>query len=466
MRKVAAPPPAAPPHGPPRKLRKAAVWRNLLLAGVLIGLAFMAFLAGYLERRKTEAELERAAALRRTSPPLVNAAKVKQAPSQTTLALPANITPITEAYVFARAAGFLKCRYVDIGDRVRQGQLLAEIDAPDLDQQVVQAEAAVTQSEAQLGQSQATQLQLIANRDLADVTWKRYKVLVVTGAVSKQDADTQEAAYKAAVANVAAGEKNIRAAEDFVRVSKAALQRLYALQGFKRVTSPFSGVVTARNVDVGALISAAGESQGPARPDRSPTNYPAGGEIFRVAEIGKLRILVPVPQRDAPGLHVGQSADVTAQEFPNRKFAGRLTRTSSSLDDTSRTLLAEVQVSNPAGMLLPGMYVLVNFVFKRVSPPLLVPDAAVVVEAKGTMVAVLRPLTPAEKAKAREDGFETSGLRRVHYEPVELGRNYGIEQEIHSGLKPGEEVAVNPGDAVQEGAIVQIAAPAHLPEGG
>ena len=323
-------------------------WR-LLIGGCLALLAIAAFLEGYLARKKTTRQLDAAAALRQTSPPLVNVAKVKRAPSRSEVLLPGNITPITEAYVYARAAGYLKRRYVDIGDRVRAGQLLAEIDAPDLDQQVTQAEAAVAQAEGQLGQAEATLQQLIATRDLANLTWKRYQVLTASGAVSRQDGDMQQTASKTAEANVTAGEKNVRAAQEFVRASKATLQRLITLKGYEKITAPFAGVVTSRNVDVGALISATGSSQGPTTSTSSPTDVPRGGEVFRVAEISRLRILVSVPQTDAPGIKVGQAADVTVQEFPNRSFPGKVTRTSSSLDAGSRTLLTEVQVANPTG---------------------------------------------------------------------------------------------------------------------
>jgi multidrug efflux pump subunit AcrA (membrane-fusion protein) len=429
-------------------------WR-LLIAGCLALLAIAAFLEGYLARRKTTRQLDAAAALRQASPPLVNVAKVKRAPSRSEVLLPGNITPITEAYVYARAAGYLKRRYVDIGDRVRAGQLLAEIDAPDLDQQVTQAEAAVAQAEGQLGQAEATLQQLIATRDLANLTWKRYQVLTASGAVSRQDGDMQQTASKTAEANVTAGEKNVRAAQEFVRASKATLQRLITLQGYEKITSPFAGIVTSRNVDVGALISAAGSSLGPARSAASPTDVPSGGEVFRVAEISRLRVLVSVPQTDAPGIKVGQSADVSVQELPNRTFPGKVTRTSNSLDAASRTLLTEVQVANPTGILLPGMYTLVKFITDRTDPPFLVPDAALVVEANGTQLAVLEPLSEQEQANTK-----WQGARRVHFQKVQPGRDYGIELEILSGLKGTEEVAVDPGDSVKEGVIVRPAASA------
>src|ERR1700687_4287124 len=265
--------------------------KRTLFIAVLVpgGLIASALLAGYLPRKATTQQLDSAAAKLRSTPPIVNAAVVTRAPNLTEVSFPGSITPITEAYVFARAAGYLKRRYVDIGDRVSAGQLLAEIDAPDLDQQVTQAQAALSQAEGQLGQAEATLVQLIATRDLADVTWQRCQVLTKTGAVSRQAGDMQSTAAKTAEANVTAGEKNVIAARDFVRASKATLDRLVTLQGYEKVTSPFAGVVTARNVDIGALISATGSTQGPQRPNPAgPSDVPSNGEIFRVAQIGSL----------------------------------------------------------------------------------------------------------------------------------------------------------------------------------
>src|SRR5947209_166009 len=233
------------------------LFRVVLLAGAVVA---SALLAGYLPRRGTTKELDEAAAKRKSTPPLVSAVAVKRASNLTEVSFPGSITPITEAYVYARAAGYLKRRYVDIGDRVSAGQLLAEIDAPDLDQQVTQGQAALSQAEGQLGQAEATLEQLIATRDLAAITWQRYQVLTKTGAVSRQAGDTQMTAAKTAEANVTAGEKNVVAARDFVRASKATLDRLFTLQRYEKIASPFAGVVTARNVDVGALISATGSS--------------------------------------------------------------------------------------------------------------------------------------------------------------------------------------------------------------
>jgi multidrug efflux pump subunit AcrA (membrane-fusion protein) len=436
-------------------------FRKLLLALIILGAAAAVYFLGYLPRERTTKELNAAAEARRNTPPLVNAATVKRASPSTQLLLPGNITPITEAYIFARAAGYLKRRYVDIGDRVAAGQKLADIEAPDLDQQVSQSQAALAQAQGQLGQARALLEQLTATRDLAQITWKRYKVLTDAGAVSRQDGDNSSTAARTADASVVAQQKTVAAAEEFVRASQATLERLLTLQRYEQITAPFTGIITARNVDVGALISATGSSLGPARSNAAgPSDVPSGGEIFRLAEISRLRILVAVPQTNAPGIQVGQNATVTVQQNPNQSFKGKVTRTSSSLDAQSRTLLTEVDVDNPKGVLLPGMYAMVSFITERGDPPFLVPDAALVVRASGTVIAVLKPLTPEEQKKATAEGMDPAILaraRRVHFQTVTPGRDYGVELEILDGLGVGAEVAVDPNDAVQEGALVQIA---------
>lgn len=438
-------------------------WGKLLAVAVILGAAAAVYFLGYLPRKRTTKELDTAAAIRGITPPLVNSAVVKRAAPSTQLVLPGNITPITEAYIYARATGYLKQRYVDIGDRVRSGQKLADVEAPDLDQQVSQARAALAQAQGQLGQAQATLEELTATRDLAEITWQRYKVLTADGAVSRQDGDNQSTAAKTSAANVVAQQKTVRATEEFVRASQATLDRLLALQGYERITAPFDGVITSRNVDVGALISAANSNPGPARPNAAgPSDVPSGGELFRLAEIGRLRILISVPQTNAPGVRVGQSATVTVQQIPNQSYQGKVTRTSSSLDAQSRTLLTEVDVENPKGVLLPGMYATVSFVTDRIDPPFMVPDAALVVRSSGTVLAVLQPLTLDEQQKIRAEGIDPATLarvRHVHFQAVAPGRDYGVELEILDGLKVGEEVAVDPSDAVEEGALVQIAAP-------
>jgi multidrug efflux pump subunit AcrA (membrane-fusion protein) len=263
------------------------LWLKLVLPAAVLGAAALVYAFGYLPRERTTKQLNAAAAARRVTPPLVNAATVKRAAPSTELLLPGNITPITEAYIFARAAGYLKRRYVDIGDHVRSGEKLADIEAPDLDQQVSQSQAALAQAQGQLGQSQALLEQLTATRDLAVITWQRYKILTADGAVSRQDGDNQSTSAKTSEANVVAQQKTVRAMEEFVRASQATLGRLLTLQGYEQITAPFDGVITARNVDVGALISATGSSLGPARSNAAaPSDVPSAGEIFRWRKSG------------------------------------------------------------------------------------------------------------------------------------------------------------------------------------
>lgn len=435
---------------------------RLLFAVVILAAAAAVYFLGYLPRERTTKELDAAAAIRKNTPPLVNAATVKRAPQKSELLLPGNITPITEAYIFARAAGYLKRRYVDIGDRVTAGQKLADIEAPDLDQQVSQSQAALAQAQGQLGQARALLEQLTATRDLAQITWQRYKILTEKGAVSRQDGDNSSTAAKTAGASVFAQQKTVTASEEYVHASQATLDRLLTLQHYEQITAPFAGIITARNVDVGALISATGSTLGPARSNgAAPSDVPSGGEIFRLAEISRLRILVAVPQTNAPQINVGQTATVTVQQNPNQIFKGKVTRTSSSLDAQSRTLLTEVDVDNPKWVLLPGMYAMVSFVTERVDPPVLVPDAALVVRASGTVLAVLKPLTPEEQQKETAAGMDRvtlSRTRRVHFQTVTPGRDYGVELEILDGLEAGAEVAVDPNASVGEGALVQIGA--------
>ncbi len=435
--------------------------RRLVLTALALGALVAAFLAGYLPRRTTTQQLDAAATVKQITPPIVNATPVARAPKRTEVSFPGSITPIVEAYIYARAAGYLKRRYVDIGDRVTAGQLLAEIDAPDLDQQVEQAKATLSQAQGQMGQAQATLEQLTATRDLAEVTWKRYQILTKTGAISRQTGDNQSTAAKTAEANVTAGQKTVIAAEEFVHASQAEVNRLVTLQGYEKIRSPFDGIVTARNVDVGALISATGSSLGPARANAAgPSDVPSGGEIFRVAQIGELRVLVSLPQIEASDIHVGQAAKVSVEEIPNALFSGRITRTSNALDAASRTLLTEVQVSNPKGILLPGMYTNVQFITERADPPFLVPDASLLVEANGTSLAMLVPLGEQESQQAVAEGLSADVLarsRKVHFEKVRPGRDYGTTLEVRGSLRVGDYVVVDPGDAVKDGAIVQMA---------
>ncbi len=393
---------------------------KLALVGVAILLLLVALLAvGYLPRRARENILAAGLEQQKVTLPQVNVALAAGTASSSDLLLPSNITPITEAVINARADGYLKRRYVDIGDRVKAGQIMAEVDAPELDQQVTQARAALSQAEAALARSQHALAQSRANEHLSEVTAQRWKTLVERGVVSKQEYDQKQAQFDSDQAAVQSAESDIKANEDNIRASRANLDRLIQLQQYEKITAPFAGIVTARNVDVGALIGTTGSTP-----------------LFRVAQINVLRVDVEVPEQSAPSIKVGEPAELTLQEFGSRRFLGRVSRTANSLDPTSRTLLTEIQVENKDQVLMPNMYANVRLIGARAVPAIMIPGDAIIARPEGTQVAKL-----------------VNG-NHIHFQPVELGRDYGAQTEIFSGVAAGDRVVVNPTDDVREGAEV------------
>ncbi|MBV9507823.1 MAG: efflux RND transporter periplasmic adaptor subunit [Acidobacteriia bacterium] len=481
-------PPPSPPAPPPRRGR----W----LLGIAIALVLLAilFLVGYLPRHNRKKAVAAAAQNQAESLPVVNVTKARRSPGTAHMLLPGDITPLTEAYIYARAAGYVRKRYADIGDRVRQGQVLADIEAPDLDQQVVQARATVAQAEQQLRQAQAALQNSQAQEELARVTWERYRVLVMDGAVSRQEADQQLANYKSATAAVNLQQAAIATAEENIRANRADLERLLALQGFEHVVAPFTGIITARNFDIGALVSSNGASLGASTTPgggtqqssavgtqgtnatsipATPSSLSSGGgvgELYREAQIGVLRILVNVPQGSASTVRTGQPASVFVQEYTSRAFQGKVTRTSNALDPASRTLLVEVQVPNPQSLLLPGMYAEVQFSDIRANPPLLVPGDSIIPNPDGLEIGVLRDLTQQQRQnlnqvqKDQEQQAHTQA-KQIHLQKIEVGRDYGPVVEVLRGLEPNDYTVVNPGDSTQEGSII-IPHDAPAAEGG
>ena len=437
-----------------------------LVVAVLVGVVVLAALLilGWLPRHQRTEETKATARREQSALASVDVVKVKRSPFVSKLLLPGNITPLIEAPIFARASGYVVKRSVDIGDHVSANQLMATIDAPDLDQQVAQGRAALSQARQQLGQAEATLEQSQAQLELARVTWDRYRILVTKGAVSKQDADQQKSTFDTSGAVVNANKANIRAAQDNVQAAQANVDRLISLQSFKELRAPFAGVVTQRNVDVGSYVSTNGSQSGTTSYSASlslGSNGSTGqnSNLFSVAQINVLRILIQVPQSDAPSIRVGQPAEVFVQEFRNRSFPGRVTRTADSLDPTSRTLLTEVQVDNSPQTLFPGMYATVQFSSPRADPPFLVPGDSLITRSDGAFVAILQ--TPkGQKDNQEEDQAKASGQdlreqpKEVHLQKVTVGRDYGTNIEILSGLSGWEYVVANPSDEVYEGALV------------
>ena len=408
------------PRRNPEQINKPPRRRLFLIAASILALLVVLFAVGYLPRRHQKQELAKDVSDKKERVPEVTVTKVKVAPANSDLLLPGNITPIAEATLSARADGFLRKRYVDIGDHVRKGQLLAELDAPELDQQVQQARASLAQTKAALSRAEHGVTQAASNLHLAEVTVQRWKTLADRGVVSRQEFDQKQADYESQQANVQSAQADVRAAQENVRASEANVQRLINLQGYERITAPFAGIITARNVDVGSLISSNG-------------NTP----LFKMAQVDALRITIQVPEQSAPYIRIGEPAEITLQEFAGRKFLGKVSRTANSLDANTRTLPTEVMVLNKDGVLLPNMYAQVNLVGSRVTPAILIPGDALIAGANGTQVAMLK------------EG------NRIHFQKVEVGRDYGPEIEIRQGLAGGETVVVNPNDDVSEGAQVE-----------
>jgi len=383
---------------------------RILAIGALIAVALSgALAAGTLPRLRQERNLNSAADTAVSAPPRVTVAIARREAPDAERVLPGNALPLLEASLFARTTGYVKRRLVDIGDRVKEGQLLAVIEAPDIDDQLAQAKANLALSRANLKLAQA-------NAELAKITLNRD--FRAGAAVAAQDLDQSRATADSTAAQV-------ESAQASIRVNEANVQRFTDLQGFQKIVAPFPGVITARGIDPGDLIAADSTTR----------------ELFHLMRTDVLRVFVNVPQVFATGIRVGQEAVVYTRDGPLKLFKGKVTRTADALDSNTRTLLTEVQVPNPKGDLRPGMYLQVKFVFNRDVFPVLIPSAALVTGAHGPRVAVLDP------------------RQAVHYRKVELGRDYGAEIAVLSGLGAGETVVVHPGDALPEGTIVEAVPP-------
>ena len=342
-------------------------------------------------------------------PPVVLATRLKAGDGGGHLEISASVQAFDQTPIFARTSGYVKARYVDIGDHVRQGQLLAVIDDPQTAQALMQARATVAQLKAQLAQAQA-------NSVLSTVTDQRWQSLVHSGVVSQQDADTRHAQAGADTATVAAAQANIAAGEANVR-------SLTEQASFSRVTAPFAGVILSRAIDNGSLISSGSQT--------------GVTQMFTIGQADKVRVFASVPQANFVGLANGHVAKVAFRELPGQVYTGTIARTSQSIDPGTRTLLVEVDLKND-GHILPGMYATVIFDLPRGgTAPVLLPANALVIRTAGPQAVVL-------------------GSDNVaHFRPIVLGRDLGNATEVVSGLKPGDVVVLSPGDSVYEGAKVQ-----------
>jgi RND family efflux transporter MFP subunit len=387
---------------------------------LFIALCIAGYYYGYLPRQRREAVLAAESQASGESQPVVNVKPVTRSSTKSTLMLPGNIQAVTEAPILARASGYVKKRYVDIGDRVAAQQVLAEIEAPELDQQIRQARASVDQASAAVEQAQANLQQAKSTEGLLKVTAERNQRLADKGVVSRQDNDTTRLQYEAQQSTVQALTKSVAASQSSVGAAQANLTRLIELQGYLTVRAPFAGVVTLRNIDTGVLVNEGSTL------------------LYRVATADKLRTYLNVPQTYADSLRAGLPAVLTIPDLPGKKFRGMVARTANALDPTTRTLLVEVQVLETGGVLLPGMYAQVDLAVPRVDPPLSIPSDTLLMRSTGPQVALVGA-----------DGT-------VHFAPIQLGRDYGDHLEVLGGLEEGQQLVVNPGDAIREGVKVKL----------
>jgi RND family efflux transporter MFP subunit len=369
--------------------RKSGLLALIVLTVLMVAGAF-ALVRRVTERGALAKETERLAI------PTVGVIKPATEPASDELVLPAQLQAYVESAIYSRTNGYLLRWNKDIGSKVKKGELLAEIDTPEVDQELSQAKAAQQQTEAQL--------------QLAKSTAERWANLRKTDSVSQQEADQQASAYSQATANTAAAEANVR--------------RLQQLESFKHVYSPISGVITRRNTDVGALITAGSSG--------------TGKELFDVAQVDPLRVFVSVPQTNAPSIRAGLPAHIELREYPDQKFSGKVVRTADSIDPATRTLLTEIDVPNPDGRLLPGSYAEVHFAVPVQITRLSIPVNAVLFRPEGPRVAVV------------------GSDHRVHLKAISIGRDYGTKVEILGGLDPNDQIVVNPADSLEDGQQVNI----------
>jgi len=547
-------------NAPKKPEAKGRIWKIALVLLIVFGLLF---LIGILPRLHNQPKVNAYAKSQKDSVPVVNAVAAEAPPPSDALVLPGNIEAIQQTAITARASGYLKQTFVDIGDRVHKGQLLATIQTPDVDQSVAQARAQLSQAqaaqsqaganlnqqqanlvqnEADLSRSQATyqqartdlaranaalaqaqeaaaqqsaQLtQAQANLNLARVTAQRYQNLLAAGAIDQQTTDqavasfqtnqanvaSLAAAVRAGLANVSAfraavlsSQANVKAYADGIRASQAAVgaaaanvrsyraavtaaqanvraaqanvARNAALQGFNQVTAPFDGIITARNISSGALITTAG---GPSAGDSSSVGSGAAGttsqgnaaggsgsnssapgatssssssSLFSEAQVSTLRFYVSIPQTYLSIVSVGQPVQVTVSEMPGQIYRGTIARTAGALDSSSRTLVAEVQLSNKSGALRPGMFAQATIRVPHPGGAVLIPGPALLTNANNTQVLLV------------------GRNNKLHFQNITVGRDFGKVLEVTQGLNVGQKVVASPSDSLTEGETVKVAPP-------
>jgi len=375
-------------------------WWIAVLAFVIV---VAVVISGILPRINARAALEKETA--EMAIPTVSVVTPKRGAPTQEVVLPANVQAYIDSPIYARTNGYLKRWYTDIGSRVKAGQLIAEIETPEVDQQLRQSKADLATAEA--------------NLNLSQITATRYEDLLKTDSVSKQDTDN-------AVGDLAAKQATVQS-------SQANVKRLEELQSFEKIYAPFDGVITARNTDIGALIDS-GSSGG------------TRTELFHIAQPDKLRVYVSVPQVYSQAMKPGLSADLVLSEFPGRVFPGTLVRTAQAIDQSTRTLLVEIRVNNPTGTLFSGAYAEVHLKLATATSAFILPVNTLLFRSEGLRVAAV-----------------TDG-KHAELKPITLGHDFGSEVEVVAGLTGDESIIANPPDSLVSGEEVRIAKPAALGE--
>lgn len=374
--------------------RKLSRIRSALVTLVVLVIVAIVVASGIIPRMRAQKALQKETRL--SAEPEIAVTKPQLSAPSEELILPGNIQAFIDAPIYARTNGYLKRWYFDIGSHVKQGQLLAEIESPEVDHQLTQAKEDLATAQATLR--------------LAQITANRYVDLFKTDSVAKQDVDNavQDAAAKSTI----------------VKSAQANVLRLQQMVDFEKIYAPFDGVITARNTDIGQLIDS-GSSGGPAR------------ELFHIAAVSRLRVFINVPQVYSHATKPGIIADLTLPELPGRRFPGKLVRTADSMDPATRTLLVEVDVMNSTGLLFPGAYTEVHFHTQSNGRILIVPSASLIFRSEGLRMPVVRG-------------------NRVSLLPVVVGRDFGTTIEVLSGLSSDASVVLNPPDSLVDGELVRV----------
>ena len=382
---------------------------TLLLITILVAAGSVGvFLLGWIPRIRQEKVLAAQSETVKTALPQVMTAHPRPSPSLSIVQLPGDVQALEETTIYPRTSGYLKKWLVDIGDEVKEGQLLAEIDAPEVDQEFRQAEATLLQLRAKFLTAQT-------NFKLAQVTLQRYEALP-REAVTKQEIDE----FRAKADNA---QSSIKVAEADIGAGEANLKRIKELQSFAKITAPFAGTITVRNIELGRLVTSGnGTSQ----------------SLFQIAKTGVVRVFLNIPQMYASGIKQGQSAELVVRELPGRQFVGKITRTAKAIDPTTRTLRTEIQIPNEDHALLTGSYVQVRLEVARENAPVLIPASALISNADGTKVAVL------------------SSDNHVHLQNVRVEGDLGPDVGIAHGLTARDLIVINPGDSLAEGTLVTV----------